>query len=108
MRGDKTSRGSPTPGPTGSTWALDRSDERRAQQGAPSLKPVGTDPKTGLLAGIPYGQVRFNPVGLYMVSAVLPDDVSEVVVLRRRLHSVGPTPSIEVPPVVWSYCLGGA
>ena len=45
MRGDKTSRGSPTPGPTGSTWALERSDERRAQQGAPSLKPVGTTPK---------------------------------------------------------------
>ena len=50
---------------------------------------MGTDPKTGLLAGIPYGQVRFNPAGLYMVSAVLPYDVSEVVVLRGRLHGVG-------------------
>ena len=30
-RGDQTSRGSPVPGPTGSTWALERSDERHAQ-----------------------------------------------------------------------------
>ena len=35
------------------TLFFERSDERHAQQGAPSLKPVGTDPKTGLLAGIP-------------------------------------------------------
>ena len=52
LRGDKISRGSPAPGPTGSTWALERSDERHAQQGAPFLKPVGTDPITCLLAGI--------------------------------------------------------
>ena len=53
-RGDKTSRRSPAPGPTGLTWALERSEQRHAQGGAPSQEPVGTVPRTGLLAGIPY------------------------------------------------------
>ena len=34
-------------------WALERSDVRHAQQGAPSREPVGTDPKTGFVTGTP-------------------------------------------------------
>ena len=72
MRGDRTSRGSPVPGPTGSTWASERSDERHAQRGAPSREPVGTDPKTGLPAGSP---LLFNLVGNFKLFSVSPYDV---------------------------------
>ena len=57
----------PKPGPTGSTWAKERSGPRHAQRGSPSREAVGTfDPKIGFWLGTlftcepcRYGQALF-------------------------------------------------
>ena len=76
MRGDKTSRGSPAPGPTGLTWALERSEQRHAQGGAPSQEQVGTDSKTFFFRLV--SLLLFNLAGFSEPFQLFLYDVSEV------------------------------
>ena len=88
LRGYKTSRGSPAPGPTGSTWAFERSDERHAQQGAPSLKTGEHRPQNLSFGRYPRCAVFFNTAGIFMLFSALPHSASEFALLRGFAHVV--------------------
>ena len=86
-------------GPTGSTWALERSEQRHAQGGAPSQEPVGTDPKTGFRQVFP---LHFNSAGIFVLFSAVRGSMSEIVVLPgHRLRGVGEFDS-EARPVALS------
>ena len=61
-------------GPTGSRWALERSDERHAQQGAPSRELLGTDP----ICGTHPLELLFNIARDFKFFSVRPYDVLEI------------------------------
>ena len=79
MKGEKISRGSPVAGPTGSTWALERSDERRAQGTVP--KTGGHRPPRPVLWHV-HLELLFNPARDLKFSSVGPYDVLEIAASR--------------------------